>query len=78
VIARFVYGLFRLEYRRFVASLLPISSPYWAGLMVSTIAKPATSHVAFLIVMIFLLMSGLFTPIDGMPEWAKWVRVSIR
>jgi ABC-2 type transport system permease protein len=27
--------------------------------------------VAFFFVMIFLLMSGLFTPIDSMPEWAK-------
>lgn len=29
--------------------------------------------LSFFIVMIFLLMSGLFTPIDGMPEWAKWI-----
>ena len=23
--------------------------------------------------MLFMLMSGLFTSIDSMPEWAKWV-----
>ena len=29
--------------------------------------------VAFFFMMIFLLMSGLFTPIESMPEWAKWI-----
>ena len=23
--------------------------------------------------MIFMLMSGLFTSVDSMPEWAKWI-----
>jgi ABC-2 type transport system permease protein len=27
--------------------------------------------VAFFFIMIFMLMSGLFTPIDSMPDWAK-------
>jgi len=26
--------------------------------------------VAFFFIMIFMLMSGLFTPIDSMPDWA--------
>ena len=29
--------------------------------------------VAFFIVLIYLLMSGLFTPVDSMPRWAQWV-----
>ncbi len=29
--------------------------------------------VVFFFIMIFILMSGLFTPIRSMPEWAQWV-----
>jgi ABC-2 type transport system permease protein len=29
--------------------------------------------VSFFIMMIFVLMSGLYTSIDSMPEWAKWI-----
>jgi ABC-2 type transport system permease protein len=29
--------------------------------------------VAFFVILIFLLMSGLFTPVDSMPEWAQRV-----
>lgn len=43
------------------------------GLLVSTYAstQQQAMSVAFFFVMIFLLMSGLFTPVDSMPEWAK-------
>jgi ABC-2 type transport system permease protein len=29
--------------------------------------------VAFFVILVFLLMSGLFTPVDSMPEWARRV-----
>lgn len=29
--------------------------------------------VAFFFVIIFILMGGLFTSIDSMPEWAQWI-----
>lgn len=29
--------------------------------------------VAFFFMMIFMLMSGLFTSVDSMPQWAKWI-----
>ena len=29
--------------------------------------------VTFSIMMVYLLMSGLFTPMRSMPEWAQWV-----
>jgi ABC-2 type transport system permease protein len=29
--------------------------------------------VTFFIIMIYLLMSGLFTPIRSMPDWAQWM-----
>ncbi|MGC4022918.1 MAG: ABC transporter permease [Cyclobacteriaceae bacterium] len=43
------------------------------GLLVSTYSdtQQQAMSVSFFFVMIFLLMSGLFTPVDSMPEWAK-------
>jgi ABC-2 type transport system permease protein len=29
--------------------------------------------VAFFVILIFLLMGGLFTPLDSMPDWARAV-----
>lgn len=45
------------------------------GLLISTYAnnQQQAMSIAFFFVMIFILMSGLFTPIDSMPEWAKWI-----
>ncbi len=43
------------------------------GMLVSTFAstQQQAMSVAFFFMMIFMLMSGLFTPIDSMPAWAK-------
>ncbi len=45
------------------------------GLLISTYSdtQQQAMSVAFFFMMIFLLMSGLFTSIDSMPEWAKWI-----
>jgi ABC-2 type transport system permease protein len=45
------------------------------GLFISTITRTQqqTMFVAFFLLMIYLLMSGMFTPIDSMPAWAQWV-----
>jgi ABC-2 type transport system permease protein len=45
------------------------------GLLVSTIAETQQQamFVTFFIVLIYLLMSGLFTPVRSMPTWAQWV-----
>ncbi|HTJ48474.1 MAG TPA: ABC transporter permease [Cyclobacteriaceae bacterium] len=45
------------------------------GLLVSTYSdtQQQAMSIAFFFVMIFLLMSGLFTPIDSMPDWAKTI-----
>jgi ABC-2 type transport system permease protein len=29
--------------------------------------------VSFFLMMIFILLGGLYTSIDSMPEWAKWI-----
>ena len=45
------------------------------GLYVSTLAhtQQQAMFVTFFIIMIYLLMSGLFTPVRSMPEWAQWM-----
>ncbi|MDR0560963.1 MAG: ABC transporter permease [Prevotellaceae bacterium] len=45
------------------------------GLLLSTFAETQQQvmSLAFLLVMIFMMMSGLFTPIDSMPRWARYI-----
>jgi ABC-2 type transport system permease protein len=45
------------------------------GLLISTYSQTQQQamSVAFFFVMIFLLMSGLFTSVDSMPEWSKMI-----
>lgn len=42
------------------------------GLLISTYSdtQQQAMSVAFFFMMVFILMSGLFTPLDGMPRWA--------
>ena len=43
------------------------------GLLISTYSETQQQamSVAFFFIMIFMMLSGIFTPIDSMPEWAK-------
>jgi ABC-2 type transport system permease protein len=45
------------------------------GLGISTITRTQQQamFIAFFVMLIFLLMSGLFTPVDSMPDWAQKV-----
>ena len=45
------------------------------GLLVSTMVQTQQQamFVTFFIVLVYLLMSGLFTPIRSMPTWAQWI-----
>ncbi|HET6837691.1 MAG TPA: ABC transporter permease, partial [Gemmatimonadales bacterium] len=45
------------------------------GLWISTITRTQQQamFVAFFVILIFLLMGGLFTPVDSMPDWARAV-----
>ena len=45
------------------------------GLLISTYAETQTqaTFVGFFAMMIFMLLGGLYTSIDSMPEWAKWI-----
>ena len=45
------------------------------GLLVSTMVstQQQAMFVAFFILLVYLLMSGLFTPVRSMPVWAQWI-----
>jgi ABC-2 type transport system permease protein len=45
------------------------------GLLISTYSdtQQQAMFIAFFFMMVFILMGGLFTTIDSMPEWAKWI-----
>ncbi|HSH20956.1 MAG TPA: ABC transporter permease [Draconibacterium sp.] len=77
VISRLVYGIVP-------AGSIPLLYSYLAiflvavlgvGLTISTYSntQQQAMSLAFFFMMIFILMGGLFTSIDSMPEWAKWI-----
>jgi ABC-2 type transport system permease protein len=75
LIARFVYGIIPVGH---LALLYVFLSVYLIallgfGLLISTYSdnQVQAMFVAFFFIMIFILMSGLFTPVDNMPGWAK-------
>jgi ABC-2 type transport system permease protein len=45
------------------------------GLLISTLVdtQQQAMFMAFFFMMIFILLGGLYTSIDSMPEWAKWI-----
>lgn len=47
------------------------------GLLISTFCETQQQaiFIMFFFMMIFILLGGLFTSIDSMPEWAQWVTV---
>ena len=57
----------------FGAAAIYLVAALGIGLFVSTLVntQQQAMFVTFFIIMIYLLMSGLFTPIRSMPEWAQ-------
>ena len=45
------------------------------GLLISTYSRNQQQAMllSFFLMMIFILLGGLYTSIDSMPEWAKWI-----
>lgn len=89
VIGVFIFSLGLLGVARFVYQIVPVGSIFLLysflfiyliallgiGLIISTYSatQQQAMSLAFFCMMIFLLMSGLFTPVESMPEWAKWI-----
>ncbi len=59
----------------FFAAGIYLVAALGVGLWVSTLAatQQQAMFVTFFIIMVYLLMSGLFTPIRSMPDWAQWL-----
>ncbi|MEX2178349.1 MAG: ABC transporter permease [Gemmatimonadaceae bacterium] len=59
----------------FFAAAIYLVAALGIGLWVSTVAhtQQQAMFVTFFIIMIYLLMSGLFTPVRSMPDWAQWM-----
>ncbi len=76
-IARFAYGIipagsFLTIYIFAAVYLLAILG---LGLLISTYAanQQQSMLLSFFMMMIFILLGGLYTSIDSMPEWAQWI-----
>ena len=77
LIARLVFhvpmeGSYMLLY---FGAMLYLVAALGIGLFVSTMVdtQQQAMFVTFFILMIYLLMSGLFTPVRSMPHWAQWM-----
>lgn len=74
-IARLVYGIVPLGHyiTIYVFASLYLLAILGFGLLLSTYAQTQQQSflVSFFITMIFNLLSGLFTPIESMPQWAQ-------
>jgi ABC-2 type transport system permease protein len=77
LVARFA---FHVPMRGSVALVFGTASVYLlaalgVGLLVSTMVstQQQAMFVSFFILLIYLLMSGLFTPVRSMPTWAQWI-----
>jgi ABC-2 type transport system permease protein len=59
----------------FGAAVIYLAAALGIGLWVSTVAETQQQamFLSFAINMVYLLMSGLFTPVQSMPRWAQWV-----
>jgi ABC-2 type transport system permease protein len=77
IVARFVFGVpmvGSLGLVFFAASIYLVAA-LGIGLWVSTLVdtQQQAMFITFFMIMIYLLMSGLFTPVRSMPEWAQWM-----
>ena len=75
LLARIVYGIVPLGHyiTIYIFASIYLLAILGLGLLLSTYAQTQQQSmlVSFFITMIFNLLSGLFTPIESMPEWAQ-------
>ncbi|MCB0691873.1 MAG: ABC transporter permease, partial [Saprospiraceae bacterium] len=77
VVARGIYGIIPIgSYFPLYAFLaIYLVAALGIGLLISTYSstQQQSMSLTFFLMMIFILMSGLFTPIESMPEWAQFI-----
>lgn len=75
IVARLVYGIVPVGSIFLLYAFLGIYlvAVLGLGLLISTYSdtQQQAMSIAFFFMMIFILMGGLFTPIESMPQWAK-------
>jgi ABC-2 type transport system permease protein len=59
----------------FLVAAIYLVAALGTGLLISTLVdtQQQAMFITFFMVMIYLLMSGLFTPVRSMPDWAQWI-----
>ena len=77
IVAFIIFGLWPLGSLGavYVFSALYLVGVLGIGLFISTIteSQQQATLISFFIMMIFVLLGGLYTPIDSMPRWAQYV-----
>jgi ABC-2 type transport system permease protein len=77
IIAWLVYGILPIGsfITIYVFAAVYLLAVLGLGLLISTYAatQQQAMLISFFIMMIFILLGGLYTSIDSMPEWAKWI-----
>ncbi len=76
-IARLAYGIVPAGsfLTIYVFAALYLLAVLGLGLLISTysVNQQQAMLLSFFLMMIFILLGGLYTSIDSMPEWAKWI-----
>ena len=59
----------------FFGAVIYLVAALGVGLWISTVVhtQQQAMFITFFLVLIYLLMSGLFTPVRSMPDWAQWI-----
>lgn len=77
VIARLFYGILPVGsfVTIYIFSAVYLLAVLGLGLLISTYSSTQQQAMllSFFLMMIFILLGGLYTSIDSMPEWAKWI-----
>jgi ABC-2 type transport system permease protein len=77
IIARVAYGIIPAGsfLTIYVFAAIYLLAVLGLGLLISTysVNQQQSMLLSFFLMMIFILLGGLYTSIDSMPEWAKWI-----
>jgi len=77
VIARIAYGIIPMGsfLTLYIFAAVYLLAVLGLGLLVSTYTsnQQQAMLISFFLMMIFILLGGLYTSIDSMPEWAQWI-----
>ncbi len=77
IVIYLVFGIFPLGSLGtiYLFAIIYLIAVLGIGLLISTFAdtQQQATLFAFFMMLTFILMSGLFTPVESMPQWAQWI-----